>query len=45
MGSPGLRIVFCHAVVPYLLVTSLLMSEVITHCLKQMREKADKYDA
>ena len=40
--SPGLWIVFCHAVVPHLLATSLLMSEMIAHCLKQMRKEADK---
>ena len=44
-GSPGLWIVFCHAVVPHLLATSLLMSEMIAHCLKQMRKEADKNGA
>ena len=39
---PGLWIVFCHAMVPHLLATSLLMSEIIAHCLKQMRKEADK---
>ena len=42
LGSLGLWIVFCHAVVPHLLATSLLMSEIIAHCLKQMRKEADK---